>query len=69
MTPPGWRMRWQGTTGVEDEMAGVGDNADRFTAWGICHALRKRKGYIERNVGMEGVENLGYHWYYLDLRR
>ena len=38
MTPPGWRMRWQGTTGVEDEMAGVGDNADRFTAWGICHA-------------------------------
>ena len=45
-------MRWQGW----------GNDADGFMVWRICHALRKRKGYIERNVGVEGVENLGYHW-------
>lgn len=53
---------------VEDEMAGMGDAADGFMVWRICHARGKRNGYIERNVGVEGVENLGYHWYYLDLR-
>ena len=23
---------------------------------------RKRNGYIERNMNVEGIENLGYHW-------
>lgn len=49
-------MRWQGW------------GMPQMGLWSGGSATQEETKRINRmDVGMEGVENLGYHWYYLDL--